>query len=1187
MAILLRPLLLDEIQSWLSQREACVLSLGAAAGMGKSTLLKMACDHHPQACWLPLRPGTPKAPTALQSWVEEMALACSLVPGGMQSLPREDLQAMLELDLSHPQPQPSRAWVERHMGRLVAHASAVLGRVMVLVVDDAADVDPLTLHVVESLLSSQPAAHGLRMAVALRSLDALPHQQAWRSLLKGELPVKEVVLPHFTLAESRALVALYYGVDFARQESALIKGLHRRSGGTPIHLTELLQQLRAHGMIQLKSTGWTLTRPWPALRRNLPLGLAGLRGERLARLQGQAPQALALFCLLRHTGQVAAPWLRVLLNGAASSTPVAEHPDVQPLLREGMAKLQGTAEGPALALAHASWDSAGLLPLSPSEELGLCRDMRTRLESALPQDVLLHMHLLTWESTLSQQELDGLFLRASLLLDQHAADFQLRQPSLLAVQPVAARLWRCLLELEAPPELDQRLRLMLFHHLCSAGHHGEAQQLFHTMRPELLREADRLICLDLAWQLHSLRDLCRERFQAMDCSPELHKRLVLNEVTQTTLDGDTAAARTYIEQARALDLSTDERFRVDFSHYMLSLQESPFRQEDLLAWHERYDDERAQLSRRTRHYLLDYLGYLSFNHGLELHLPFKDEHLEVLKGLHWDSSTEQEGLELSNLLLLYGAEEEMISLYLGLLPAYIHAPRRRLHYSICNLAQAMNSARRTDLTYSVLSLCLDGRSTGQRDSDLLLEAERALCAAIAGHEDEARQRLAALPLEEMSAAPPFGVHYARITLVSAVLLRDRELALRVGGAGVLQDYTACDDLLMAWCTGYCAPATLPKGAVDTHHLTPWFYGAALCEIAVRSGRAQLLEPFHKLMAEHWNDFEGPLVKASLAHLAGDIARRDEELLNCITSTMRLGLPGRQRWVRRIFPDFSLRHALDARGVEGAALWKKELFQPGWEAWPPEAPCARGQWALWLDEELAEGLALQPRAAQRSVAPAPAVASTVRPKSTSCYAATILGRPQLRCPAGKMLHIPRASWRLLGRLLLQNGHRNRPMDRMKLMDEVCGGTEDAKSRQLAFSQLLRRLKRCLPQEDTSLLEVLPGQLGLAHDQLAPLDAHVFQHLTLAARVAWRKGQEVDAMRISREALELYGGPLLDGVDAPWINPLRASMERDFEWLGALLLQHAGALPRHQVDLLKSSIVSRAPHLANVPLERWGL
>ena len=118
-----------------------------------------------------------------------------------------------------------------------------------LSLEDLHQADDLTLEVIASLASRLPDLP-LLVVGTYRSDELYPRvpMRTWRSLLLTRRLAEEARLGRLTLDETRTVTAALIGGS-ARQATATVEMIHRRTDGIPLHVEELLGLLAATGSI--------------------------------------------------------------------------------------------------------------------------------------------------------------------------------------------------------------------------------------------------------------------------------------------------------------------------------------------------------------------------------------------------------------------------------------------------------------------------------------------------------------------------------------------------------------------------------------------------------------------------------------------------------------------------------------------------------------------------------------------------------------------------------------------------------------------------------------------------------------------------------------------------------------------------------------------------------------------------
>ena len=138
--------------------------------------------------------------------------------------------------------------------------------------------------------------------------------------------------------------------------------------------------------------------------------------------------------------------------------------------------------------------------------------------------------------------------------------------------------------------------------------------------------------------------------------------------------------------------------------------------------------------------------------------------------------------------------------------------------------------------------------------------------------------------------------------------------------------------------------------------------------------------------------------------------------------------------------------------------------------------------------------------------------------------------------------------VLAALLVDVG---RPVQPDQLIDRVWADRPPYRARN-ALSAYLSRLRRVLADADGVHISREPGGYALTADPLA-VDLHRFRHLAARARGA---GDAAAAAALFDEALGLWGGEPLAGLDTPWAQGVRAAAEA--EQLAVVLDRNDAAL-----------------------------
>lgn len=1190
MILLERPFLLQAVSSWLRNPSAGPLDITGSSGVGKTWLLSQLASSVPDCTWLFLPPHIADGPPPLAGIAEGLALACAREQGhaAMEAcLPLDARQFLLSMEGGHSRLLPLRAGVEHALARLFGAALDLLGHGVVVVVDELGSADDFSLEILADLSGVDSPLQGrLRMVTACVDHEQLPNGPLWERKHHPARPRHVLALPSWRLGEVRAWLEAHFGTSFVQQESALVKKLHRASMGLPHQLVLLLEDLRQRGVVHYTAQGWTCSRRRIGLGDAAPTLRLRLMRQRVEDLQSKDPRALGLFALLRCARRLNLPVLEEVLTSGFPLEDARRHPAVAALCDAGVARLESQSQAFHLCLSHDSWRNPGVLPLEAEEELSLCRDLRRTLATILPDHPFLQLHLLLWEASLAGNHRRLLFQEADALVESHADGLLVVRPSALGANPEMVPLWEALLHMEPPAPLAAKLRLILVLHYRRQGRDALMEALFQELDPALLNTRDRQLYLYLGMEHRPTRHLASQRFADTVQNDDEVQNLRFNRFFDLVCDLNFDAAAPLARELLDQPLSDELMFRTEFLAMVCSQSHTPISKECLQLWQERYQERRGQLSLQSRHDMLDWMGSISLNFRHDLHLPFKDEHLDVVRHLGWSESASRIALREANLCLLYDDDARSLALYNEQAKALLHNSTRPLATWSLNHIQALLNCGRADLAYSIYCCSLGGRTMDREELEAGLVVERALLHLLAGHGAKAHRMLEDLPLESLAASPHFGPHVAHMVLATCSWMKQSALIQRIEAVRNHPAMGPWDHLLWHWCASDFSAESVPDFNVEGCRLIPWFYALPVCEIALAGNRPALAEEAAQSLAPGLRQCEHHLAMATAAALAGDQNGRDQHVLQSLSHNMQDGLPRRQAWVTRLFPDFHLRKALAGMEEHTRQMWMESLLPEHWRSWPPEALNAIGQWELGLDAQLPG--ALSHREFLGKEAEEGQFKGGKTPSNGTGLRIRLLGHPCLILPGGVLLKIPKASWRLLGYLLCKSDGQSEHSNRPRLLREVCGIGEDPKALQLAFSQLLQRLKNCLGTHDVTRdwLEVDRLVVKLGGHAEVEVDWKAFGEAILHAR-ALRRSRDVEGMMTQAErAMSLYGGPFMDGVEAPWISAVRAASERDFEWLSALLLSHYQEHAPSQAESLRQRILSRAPYLAQVPQAKWG-
>ncbi len=148
---------------------------------------------------------------------------------------------------------------------------------------------------------------------------------------------------------------------------------------------------------------------------------------------------------------------------------------------------------------------------------------------------------------------------------------------------------------------------------------------------------------------------------------------------------------------------------------------------------------------------------------------------------------------------------------------------------------------------------------------------------------------------------------------------------------------------------------------------------------------------------------------------------------------------------------------------------------------------------------------------------------------------VLGDVEVRLD-GRLVEAGHARQRCVLAVLLVEA--NRVVSVAQLVDRVWGGQPPHRARETLYNYLSRLRHVLGPISDVYLVRRSGGYVLTVH-QMA-VDLHRFHHLVAQARTA---EDEEQALAILEHALGLWRGEAFAGIDTPWVNGLRESLERD--------------------------------------------
>ena len=116
--------------------------------------------------------------------------------------------------------------------------------------------------------------------------------------------------------------------------------------------------------------------------------------------------------------------------------------------------------------------------------------------------------------------------------------------------------------------------------------------------------------------------------------------------------------------------------------------------------------------------------------------------------------------------------------------------------------------------------------------------------------------------------------------------------------------------------------------------------------------------------------------------------------------------------------------------------------------------------------------------------------------------------------------------------------NRPVSGDELIERAWGESPPPRARNTLYTYL-SRLRQALSGTDEVTLLRKPAGYQLLVDEQA-VDLHVFRSLTAQARAS---NDRDTAARLIRQALDLWRGEALPGLDTPWLHGIRATLSKD--------------------------------------------
>src|SRR5215831_2958001 len=147
---------------------------------------------------------------------------------------------------------------------------------------------------------------------------------------------------------------------------------------------------------------------------------------------------------------------------------------------------------------------------------------------------------------------------------------------------------------------------------------------------------------------------------------------------------------------------------------------------------------------------------------------------------------------------------------------------------------------------------------------------------------------------------------------------------------------------------------------------------------------------------------------------------------------------------------------------------------------------------------------------------------------------VLGDVEVRAD-GRLVEVGHARQRCVLAVLLVEA--NHVVSAAQLVDRVWGDQPPQRARETLYNYLSRLRRALSPVSDVDLARRSGGYV-LTVDQMA-VDLHRFNRLVAEARAA---EDEEQALAVLERALGLWRGEAFTGIDTPWVNGLRESLER---------------------------------------------
>lgn len=310
-----------------------VVSVEGMAGVGKTRLVAELTGRSELAgrrlltgrCQQ-IRESFPLGPVieAVRGIALEAGVALSPVAGALRPLLPELAGALP----SAPEPPDDREAQRHQVFRGLVDLLGAPGPV-VLVLDDLHWADEQTADFVAYLLATAPP--GLALVVTYRNEDASPAVRALTARSAAGMRRLHIGLSPLGEDDTGALAASILGMDQLSAEFAAF--LHERTGGVPFAVEELLEVVKARGLLVRRPGGGWVRRALPELE--VPRSIRDTTLERVAGLSRSA-RRLADAAAVLSTPMAGAELIAVV-SSAGDSTPGSECADPVEALEEALA----------------------------------------------------------------------------------------------------------------------------------------------------------------------------------------------------------------------------------------------------------------------------------------------------------------------------------------------------------------------------------------------------------------------------------------------------------------------------------------------------------------------------------------------------------------------------------------------------------------------------------------------------------------------------------------------------------------------------------------------------------------------------------------------------------------------------------------------------------------------------------